>query len=183
MPEDNQPEKKERKYPPLSHACVGVIVFQHTDEGKKYLIQKRNKPGTPYHDKWEFPVGILEDSSQGERASVPIQALREVEEEAGLNPTDVKIIVDNKSSYTTPTGDVVEGFSPYYQTHQTLGGNPWIMTTFLAEASSNAGISKESNETRDVQWIPEKDLRQILSEHPEDFFPLQVPAWRYHFRE
>jgi 8-oxo-dGTP pyrophosphatase MutT (NUDIX family) len=175
-------EDKEKKYPPLSHACVGAIVYRKTEKGKKeYLIQKRDKPSTPYHNKWEFPVGILEDA-KGERISAPLQALKEVQEEAGLNPENAKIITEHQVKYESADGDVVEGFAPYYQTHQTLGGNPWYMTVFLVEASSNAEIASESNETKEVQWVDEDSLKQMLTDSTDDFFPLQVPAWQYHFR-
>jgi|GEM_PF-7035843 len=177
---NNSTEPKEKKHPPLSHACVGAIVYRNTKKGKEYLIQKRDKPGTPYDEKWEFPVGILEDSPD-QRKSAFVQVLNEVQEEAGINPDNATVITENKSTYQSPEGDVVEGFTPYFQTHQLVGENPWYMTTFLVEVDTDASIVKESDETKEVQWIEEKKLKKMVTDNPEDFFSLQVPALQFHF--
>jgi len=170
-------------YPPLSHACVGTIVYRITSSGEKeYLVQDRVRPGTPYDGKIEFPVGILEDVKQGKRRTAGEQALLEAYEETGLEINKMKLNLKDKMDYKDSAGDEVEGFVPYYQTRQLLGGYPWYMTVFLVEANPNAEIIIETSETKNVRWIRESRLKQMLEKNTDDFFSLQVPAWKFHFQ-
>ncbi len=53
----------------------------------KYLITKRYDPGTPFHNRWEFPGGGLEFGEAPEET-----LKREVKEEVGLSITKYKLI-------------------------------------------------------------------------------------------
>ncbi len=65
---------------------AGVIVFRRTREGIKFLIL--------YHGRnyWNFPKGKLEQSERSYQA-----ALREVQEETGLKPAELKIVGNFKA--------------------------------------------------------------------------------------
>ena len=61
--------------------CILAII---TNEKGEVLFQKRNDPGSPAHDKWEFPGGGMEFGETPEQTLV-----REAKEETGY---DVEII-------------------------------------------------------------------------------------------
>lgn len=65
---------------------AGIIVFRRAKDGIKFLIL--------YHGRnyWNFPKGRLEKSERSYQA-----ALREVQEETGLKPADLKIVGNFKA--------------------------------------------------------------------------------------
>lgn len=65
---------------------AGIIVFRRTREGVKFLIL--------YHGRnyWNFPKGRLEKAERSYQA-----ALREVEEETGLKPAELKNVGNFKA--------------------------------------------------------------------------------------
>ena len=61
---------------------IGVIRYKN-----KYLITRRYDPGTPFHNRWQFPGGGLEFGEAPEET-----LKREIKEEVGLDIDKYKLI-------------------------------------------------------------------------------------------
>jgi len=70
------PKQEQRKEVSVS---AGIIIFRRTPEGPKFLLLYH---GGPY---WNFPKGKLTEGERSFRA-----ALREVKEETGISPRDLR---------------------------------------------------------------------------------------------
>jgi DNA polymerase len=136
----NTPQGKEKTEKAFS---AGVVVFRKTKEGKKFLIM--------YHrgSYWNFPKGTIE----GEETPIDA-AIRELEEETGLKPEDIKL---------------KNGFRTEERFQFNIGKRKINKTVilFLAETKKK-GIDIERGEHEEgFGWFLYKDAHKILSLHKE----------------
>jgi 8-oxo-dGTP pyrophosphatase MutT (NUDIX family) len=151
---------------------VSAIIEQVINGETCILLQKRWKPqaSPTYLDVWEIPAGGIDDYEDVQTALI-----REVQEECGLT---VREFVDTFRGETQEprAGDTAFVFRPYIcqQVLSTNGGLPWIGFVFICKAEGELRMNQE--EARDPQWVSRVELRKMLHEMPEKFFPLQLPA-------
>jgi len=140
-PRSNQNSQKEQDAEKAFAA--GVIVFRNTKEGKKYLIM--------YHrgSYWNFPKGAIEKGESSMEAAV-----RELEEETGLKPSDIKI---------------QKGFRTQEEFQFHIGKRKINKTVILYLAQTKKkgiDISRGKHE-EGFGWFLYKDANKILSLHKE----------------
>lgn len=153
------------------------------------ILQKKGGNGEIFvylHERWKPKVsptysGMIEVPAGNIDAYENIyDALkREVKEECGLDI--VKIIDDFQSEiYEYNEKDRSFTFKPFicHQVLSTNGGLPWIGFVFICEVSGIIKIDK--NEARNPCWMNVKELKRLITNHPEKIFPLQLPVLRYY---
>lgn len=118
---------------------AGIIVFRRTPDGIKFLIL--------YHrgNYWNFPKGRIE---AGERSSQ--SALREVEEETGLKPKEIRFVGGFKTS---------EKFFYRQGTNQIFK----IVILYLAETRQRKISVSEEHEG--YGWFTFPEAKRVLSKY------------------
>ncbi|HEY4475704.1 MAG TPA: NUDIX domain-containing protein [Candidatus Paceibacterota bacterium] len=120
---------------------AGIIIFRKSREGIKFLIL--------YHrgNYWNFPKGHVESEEKSWQA-----ALREVREETGLKPSELKF---------------VEGFKAYERFVYHQGKNKAFKLVILYLAETRQPRIAVSEEHNGYGWFTYQDARRILSKHHE----------------
>jgi len=133
----------------MREISAGIIIYRHTKDGLKFLIL--------YHGRgyWNFPKGKIENEEKSLQA-----ALREIREETGLYPSDLKI-VDNFRTY--------EKFSFWRK----LGNRNIkvfkIIILYLAETKkkviSISDLKEEGEPHEGFAWFSHREALKVLSKH------------------
>ncbi len=148
--------------------CVGAIIERTVDGAPCILLQTRDKPGGgDTNGKWELPAGKVR-----EYESVYDTLRREVWEETGLCVTEIE--GENTLSHADVAGNRTIAFAPYCTTQNLCGAYSILLHTFVCRAQGEP--LKETNETRDIGWVPVQTVRKRLEEQPDGFFFMHVLA-------
>ena len=51
---------------------------------------------------------------------------------------------------------------------------------FICEVEDGEPVAQEG-ETKNPRWINESEMRDLVENHPEQIFGLQLPVWRHYF--
>lgn len=134
--------------------CAGIIIYRKTERGTKYLLL--------YHGKnyWNFPKGKIELKETGFEA-----ALREIQEETGLQKQDLQFQAHFKTS-TQFT---------FMRERQKIFK---IVILYLAE-TTKAGICV-SHEHEGYGWFTLGEARKILTRYPATIKILERAHARVH---
>jgi len=159
----------------MSIPVVSAILFKKEDNELRVFIQTRWKPkaSPTYSGMLEIPAGGIDSYENVYNA-----LKREVKEETNLDI--IKIIGDYQSELENPKqGDKAFVFKPFIcqQVFETNNGLPWIGFVFLCEVKGEAIINKK--EAKDPRWVSAAELKDILKNHPDNIFPLQLPVLKY----
>ncbi len=157
---------------------VSAIIEKIENNTRYIYLQTRWKPQSSptYSGLIEIPAGGINGYEN------VFEALkREVKEETGL---DVIRIVDgfiDKPQENRP-GDESIIFQPFVcqQMLKSNGGLPWTGFVFRCQVSGSIQINKE--EAKDPRWMSINDLKNLLSQSPELFFPLQYTTLLYYIK-
>lgn len=123
---------------------AGIILFNLTPQGRKYLLLHAKKERIGGKDFWDFPKGILDKGESGMDA-----AARETKEETGI--TEFKVIPDFKKTVS-------------YFTRRNGKAVPKYVALFLAETKNiNIKLSWEHDE---YTWLFYSDALQRISLSP-----------------
>jgi len=171
--------KASQKNYPMAIPCVGAIIEREHNGMTEVLIQTRWKPQRDpiYKGTFEFPIGTLDKPYE----NIYETLAREIDEECGLK---LKTVIGNSTTSIAQSGkgDEVFGFRPFCCTQQLKHGKPWISFIFICEVE-NSAPKPFSDESKDIKWVRASEVRQMLTQTPENFFPLELPAWEYYFGE
>lgn len=118
---------------------AGVIIFRRTKEGIKFLLLYH---GGPY---WNFPKGKLVEGEKTFKA-----ALREVEEETGIKPRELKFVHWFKA---------VDRFTFYTKDKRRI---PRVVVYYLAETNKEK-VTIQPREHQGYGWFLFKDALRILT--------------------
>jgi len=123
---------------------AGVIVFHRDPDGCRFLLLLSKLTKRPL---WEFPKGGVDEGETLLQA-----ALRELHEETGLSPEQVRIIdgFEHKEDYRFTSGK--EEDRVFVRK---------AVTYFLAEAS-HTEIRLSAHEASDFAWLPLDEARTKL---------------------
>jgi dATP pyrophosphohydrolase len=121
---------------------AGIIIFRKTREGYKFLLL--------YHGRnyWNFPKGKLE----GEERSWQT-ALREVQEEAGLKASELKLIED---------------FKTYERFYFRRGKEQVFKVVILYLAETKQPKITVSWEHEGYGWFTFSEAKKVLAKYPEN---------------
>lgn len=123
---------------------AGIILFNLTPQGRKYLLLHATQKRIGGKDFWDFPKGILDKGESGIDAAV-----RETKEETGI--TEFKVIQDFKETVS-------------YFTWREDRAVPKYVALFLAETKNiEVRLSWEHDE---YAWLSYSDASQRISLPP-----------------
>ena len=155
----------------------GAIIERMNGKEVEVLMQTRWKPNADplYSGTLEFPAGVLDKPFE----NIYETLAREIKEECGLI---LKTVKNEQDTITLTSGkeDSILGFQPFYCTQQLKNGKPWIGFIFICEVEPGDTISQLS-EAKDAQWIRKSDLKHMITNSPDKFFGLQIPALKHYF--
>jgi 8-oxo-dGTP pyrophosphatase MutT (NUDIX family) len=118
------------------HNAAGVIVYRRTPEGCRFLLLRSRLTRRPL---WEFPKGGVDTGESARDA-----ALRELREETGLRPADIRIVPDFQRT------EEYEFISENDGERVRVGKR---VTYFLAEAA-HADVRLSAHEASEFAWLP-----------------------------
>lgn len=122
---------------------AGIIIYRQTEDGLKYLLLYRGR------NYWNFPKGKIEQGEQSFRT-----ALREIREETGLRPSELKFQSQFKA---------FERFVFQYQQERIFR----VVILYLAETRQPQ--IKISDEHEGFGWFTASEAQKVLTKHKETF--------------
>jgi 8-oxo-dGTP pyrophosphatase MutT (NUDIX family) len=148
--------------------CVGAIIEKTENTEKYILVQTRQKEdGKETNGMLEIPAGKIR-----EYEDIFSALRREVWEETGLKITKIH---GEEKTVSNLVGDInTISFEPYCITQNLSGGYSIILNTFLCEAEGN--VLKATNETENVHWMKQMELKEMLDKTPEKIFFMHINA-------
>lgn len=129
--------------------AAGAIIFR--PDGRLLLIKHR------WRDQWEYPVGMTDGNES------PLEtAQREINEEVGLQPAELKLVGVDFFHRRTPNGNLVLTFAGDVSTEEAahLQVDPF-------EASQYHWATREEALEMVEPWL-EKRLRELLNAYDAD---------------
>lgn len=145
---------------PLYIPFVGAILEREQNGRKEIVVQTRKKKvDHKYNHRLEIPGGKF-------RAYEDVYSTlkREVKEECGLDLTFIEGEKDRRSF--TNCHDRSDLISPFCVTQMANG--PFIGLIFLCRAEGE--LLAKTNETRNARWLDTDQLREIVTNHPEQIY-------------
>jgi ADP-ribose pyrophosphatase len=139
------------------------------------LVQERDKPGSPGE------TGLIEIPAGKIRAFENVYAClrREIKEETGFEVTWIQ--GESESVSVRQNGYDVLSYTPYASSQNLLGNYPIMVQAFLCEVD---GMPVErSNESRHIHWIRILELKTLLQDEPDRFYPMHLETLRRYVAE
>jgi 8-oxo-dGTP pyrophosphatase MutT (NUDIX family) len=160
----------------INGTVVSAIIEREHNGEIEVLVQTRWKPKKDpvYSGTLEIPAGGIESYENIYEA-----AKREVWEETGLKVTS--FYPDIQTAIYAPRDDDCFAFVPFCCQQQLKGGIPRIGIVFVCHVE-DAEPKPELREVSEIHWIKVAELREIIEEHPESIFTLQLPVLDYYLR-
>lgn len=150
--------------------AVGGIIEQNIDGIDCILVQERCKEDA----KSEY--GLLEIPAGKVRAfeSIFDCLRREIWEETGLTLTEIQ---GEKEAKVYEANDYrVIHYEPFSSSQNIIGTYPIMVQIFICHAEGD--ILKQSNESKNIRWMPVLQLQSILDCEPDSFYPMHVDTLR-----
>ncbi len=155
---------------------VGGII-RKIEQGEEFiLIQDRVKSD------YKSNLGIIEIPAGKIREFENIYSClkREIFEETGLT---VESIEDEDSSEIIKINDYeVLSYIPFSSCQNISGDYPIMVQVFLCTVLHEELTMTESNESKNIRWINKKELKEMLEENPEYFFPMHINTLKKYCR-
>lgn len=147
---------------------VGGII-QKTIDGMDYiLVQDRFKEGAEAERGLiEIPAGKIREFE-----NIFDCLRREIWEETGLTVTN--IIGEEDAEIIESNGYQVINYQPFCSSQNIQGNYPIMVQTFLCTAQGE--VLTETNESKNIRWLPVQELSKLLDKHVELFYPMHVVA-------
>jgi len=134
----------------VSSTMVEVCIFALDGSIPRYLLLRRSKGERVYPDLWQFVTGSIEGAEQASQA-----ALRELEEETGLQPLAFWV-VPYVSSFYDPGWDSLN-LMPVFAAEVHPGSNPR-----LSEEHEASGWFSFEEALAMLVWPGQKEALRIL---------------------
>lgn len=153
---------------------AGGIIIKSINKENHVLIQTRVKPNAPCED------GLLEIPAGKIRAfeSIFDTLKREIKEETGLDV--VEILGEGLSSVYESNSYKVINFMPFSCAQNIVGDYPIMVFTFVCRVEGD--LLPFSDESKNYKWISVKNLKIMINETPELFYPMHVDTLRKYIK-
>jgi 8-oxo-dGTP pyrophosphatase MutT (NUDIX family) len=147
---------------------VGAIIERDTDTGKEILIQERFKPNSPTE------TGLLEIPAGKIRKFENLfdTLRREVSEETGLEIQHID--AEQNADLLCMQDYTVLSCEPFCVSQNISGSYPILVITFLCSAKGK--LLLETNESKNIRWLPISHVADQLKNHPEAFYAMHIYA-------
>ncbi len=149
---------------------AGAIIERVVEGQLHILMQSRDKVGAPNER------GLLEIPAGKVRAfeSIFDCLRREVKEETGLEV--IEILGEGQSPAVEQHGYRALSFQPFSCTQNLAGSYPIMVMVFICRVHGDA--LSESDESKQIHWMPLAELSAKLEQHPEAFYPMHLTTLR-----
>jgi 8-oxo-dGTP pyrophosphatase MutT (NUDIX family) len=138
--------------------AASLILLRDSADGAEVLLVKRNPAQRFMGGAWVFPGGAVDD---GERSDPAVTAVRELQEEAGIElSADTELVPFSR--WITPDGENV-----------TIRFDTWF---FAAEAPEGAEARPDGGECVDARWLTPAGA---LAAHARDELALVFPTIKH----
>lgn len=155
--------------------AVGAIIEKDINGILHILIQeRRKKDDIPDNGLLEIPAGKVR-----EYENIFDALRREVWEETGLAITEIQgekeTIVCNCNGYR------VISFNPFYSSQNLSGVYSIMLQTFICKATGE--LLQQSDEAVNIRWISLSNLKTLLVENENVFYPMHINALKKYIDE
>lgn len=155
--------------------AAGAIIEKVEEDTDYILIQERCKEnGGEENGLIEIPAGKIR-----EYENIFDGLRREIWEETGLELIEIQeekdAVISNCNGYK------VISFNPFYSSQNLSGGYSIMLQTFICKARGE--LLKKSEESVNIRWIKVKDLKKILEEDENTFYPMHINALKKYLKE
>ena len=150
--------------------CAGIMLANR--EGKVFVGQRLDAPESNYPDAWQMPQGGVDKGEDAETA-----ALRELEEETGVERSMVEIIARSQEEHFYDLPDELLGkiWKGKYRGQR----QSWFLMRFTGE-DENINIETDHPEFTNWKWADPADLpdmivpfkKKLYKAVVNEFFPL-----------
>lgn len=142
-------------------------IIEKTVKGIDYiLIQERFKEDAP------LEKGLIEIPSGKIREFENLYEClkREIMEETGLQVLEIE--GEQDAVVFESNGYKVLNYTPFSSSQNIQGTYPIMVQTFICKVKGQA--LSETNETKNIRWISLNDLKKLLDENINKFYPMHV---------
>ncbi len=153
---------------------VGGIV-ERIIKGVTYiLLQERYKDDAPLEEGLiEIPAGKIREFE-----NIYDCLRREIKEETGLDV--VWIEGETDSIVHESNGYKVMSYEPFASSQNLEGTYPIMVQTFICRIKGE--LAESTNETRFLRWVTMEELKNLLENQPQNFYPMHVNTLRKYMR-
>ena len=100
-------------------------------------------------------------------------------EETGLNVTE--IIGEDESVIIMSNGYKVINYMPFACSQNIEGTYPIMVQTFICKVEGK--ILDKTNETKNIRWVSIDELKQLIDNREDDFYPMHVTTLKKYLTE
>ncbi|HHV26649.1 MAG TPA: NUDIX domain-containing protein [Tissierellia bacterium] len=155
--------------------AVGAIIEKDINGVSHILIQERyKKDDIPENGLIEIPAGKVRECE-----NIFDALRREIWEETGLIITEIQgekeTVVCNCNEY------MVISFNPFYSSQNLSGGYSIMLQTFICKATGE--LLQQSDESVNIRWISLSNLKTLLEENENTFYPMHINALKKYIDE
>ncbi|MCY6483428.1 NUDIX domain-containing protein [Clostridium aestuarii] len=153
---------------------VGGIIIKTIDEIEYILIQERCKEdGGAENGLIEIPAGKIREFE-----NIFDCLRREIWEETGLTVTEIE--GENDTVIIEANGYKAINYMPFACAQNIDGNYPIMVQTFICKAQGK--ILDETNETKNIRWVSLNELKDMLDNNEEDFYPMHIMALKKYLK-
>ena len=146
--------------------AVGGIIEKSINGIDYILIQERFKENAEREEGLiEIPAGKIREFE-----NIFVALRREIWEETGLEVVEIK--GENNISVFQSNGYKVLSYVPFSCSQNLQGEYPIMVQTFICTAKGE--ILDRTNETQNIRWVPLTELKEMLDNDKNDFYPMHV---------
>ncbi|MCT4593094.1 MAG: NUDIX domain-containing protein [Anaeromicrobium sp.] len=150
----------------FSKPAAGGIVEKLIDGVDHILIQERYKEDAQMEQGLiEIPAGKIREFE-----NVYECLKREIREETGLEVIEIE--GEKDAMIFQSNGYKVLNYSPFACSQNIEGIYPIMVEIFICKAKGE--VLLETNETKNIRWISLEELKGLLDENSDDFYPMHV---------
>lgn len=145
---------------------VGGIIERTIDGITYILVQERYKDDAPLEEGLiEIPAGKVREFE-----NIYDCLRREINEETGLDVVEIEGEAD--SIIIESNGYKVLSYEPFASSQNIEGTYPIMVQVFICRVKGNLVTS--TNETRFLQWISLEELKDLLENQWNRFYPMHI---------
>lgn len=145
--------------------AAGGIIERNVDGEVFILLQERYKGNVRENGLIEIPAGKIREFE-----NIYDCLRREIFEETGL---EVTYIQGEKEAVITDHKDYkVLNYTPFACSQNVDGNYPIMVQVFICRASGKE--LNESSESRNIRWVSLNDLRNMLRDDEDSFYPMHI---------
>lgn len=147
---------------------AGGIIEKVVDNVTYVLVQERFKEDRPQEN------GLIEIPAGKIRAFENIydSLRREIREETGLEV--IEIVGEKEAQVYDGNGYKVINYTPFSSAQNLIGTYPIMVQVFLCKAVGT--LVNRSDESKNLRWIAMAELKRLLEENTDSFYPMHVTA-------